>query len=335
MIAGMKSPFTGKQMKKVYEKRTWKFRGEQYDYVHTAWQCVDTGELFTTDDTDDMGFAQVTNQYRVKYGIPFTDEIISVRKMYGVAAAKMSLILGIGINQWRHYESGEVPNISNGRMIRSIMNPETFLDYVHSSKHLLDENEYLKLIKKIESIVISSKENKWRDYAHSRIFTYERGSENGYGRQSLGHLKNVLLYVIENCQSTFCTKMNKILFYIDFVAYRKYGTSITGLTYRALDYGPVPERWDRIYSQFDEIVLVPRLIGDKEGIELQSTCKADREAFSHAELEVLDEVCGRFAATSAAELSRISHEEDAWLKCKDAHGLIPYEYAFELRGIGI
>ena len=134
---------------------------------------------------------------------------------------------------------------------------------------------------------------------------------------------------------TFCTKMNKILFYIDFVAYRKYGTSITGLTYRALDYGPVPERWDRIYSQFDEIVPVPQLIGDREGIELQSTCKADREAFSPAELEVLNEVCGCFAVTSAAELSRISHEEDAWLKCKDAHDLIPYEYAFELRGIGI
>ena len=329
----MKSPFTGKEMKKVYEKRTWKFRGEQYEYVHAAWQCEDTGELFTTDETDDLGFIQVTNQYRVRYGIPFTDEIVSVRKKYGVSAAKMSLILGIGINQWRHYESGEVPNVSNGRMIRSIMNPETFIDYVRSSKHLLDDDEYHKLIKRVECIVKASKDDGWKHYAHSRVFTHERGKENGYGKQSLEHLRNVLLYIIETCQGIFCTKMNKILFYADFVAYRKYGMSITGLTYRALNYGPVPERWDRIYSQFDEIVPVPQVIGAREGTELQSTVKADRALLSHAELEILSKVCSRFATMSSSEISRISHEEDAWLRCNEAHEIIPFEFAFGLKGM--
>ena len=64
----MKSPFTGKEMTLVYEKRTWNFRGEQYEYVHAAWLCVDTGEKFTTDELADTGFAQVINQYREKYG---------------------------------------------------------------------------------------------------------------------------------------------------------------------------------------------------------------------------------------------------------------------------
>ena len=117
----MKSPYTGKEMKVVYEPRTWSFRGEEYTYIHTAYECEDSGELFTTSESDDAGFLQVTNQYRIRYGIPFTDEIIAVRKRYGVSAAKMSAILGIGTNQWRLYESGEVPSVSNGRMIRSIM----------------------------------------------------------------------------------------------------------------------------------------------------------------------------------------------------------------------
>lgn len=63
----MKSPFTGKEMKVVYELRTWNFRGEQYEYMHTAWLCEDTGEKFTTDELADAGFAQVINQYREKY----------------------------------------------------------------------------------------------------------------------------------------------------------------------------------------------------------------------------------------------------------------------------
>ena len=64
----MKSPFTGMEMKVVYELRTWNFRGEQYEYMHTAWLCEDTGEKFTTDELADAGFAQVINQYREKYG---------------------------------------------------------------------------------------------------------------------------------------------------------------------------------------------------------------------------------------------------------------------------
>ena len=124
----MKSPFTGKEMKRVYEKRTWNFRGEQYEYEHIAWLCEDSGEQFTDDESDTAGFVQVTNQYRAKYGIPYTDEIIAVRQRYGISAAKMSLILGIGVNQYRLYEQGEVPSVSNGRMIRSIMNPKVMLE---------------------------------------------------------------------------------------------------------------------------------------------------------------------------------------------------------------
>lgn len=207
------------------------------------------------------------------------------------------------------------------------------MDYVRSSKHLMDASEYSKLVKRVESIAKASKEDEWRGYAHSRIFTHERGLHNGYGKQSLEHLKNVLLYIIESCPGIFYTKMNTILFYSDFVAYRKCGMSITGLTYRVLDYGPVPERWDRIYSQFDEIILVPRLIGHREGIELQSAVKADLEELSQVEIGILDEVCRRFATISSSESSRISHEEDAWLKCNDAHEIIPFEFAFGLRGI--
>ena len=66
----MKSPFTGKEMKRIYEKRTWNFRGEEYEYHHLSWLCEDKGESFTTDESDTAAFVQVTNQYRAKYGIP-------------------------------------------------------------------------------------------------------------------------------------------------------------------------------------------------------------------------------------------------------------------------
>ena len=180
----MKSPFTGKEMQMVYEKRTWDFRGEKYEYIHASWLCADTGERFTDDETDDAGYAQVTNQYRVKYGIPFTDEIIAVRERYGISAAKMAQILGFGINQWRHYEAGEVPSVSNGRMIRSIMSPAVFLDYVNSSKHILGEKEYDKIRNKVAENKI--KEN---PYVEGNVINTRTGNTLYYEPHSNVYLR--------------------------------------------------------------------------------------------------------------------------------------------------
>ena len=196
----MKSPFTGKEMKRVYEKRTWNFRGEQYEYEHIAWLCEDSGEQFTDDESDTAGFVQVTNQYRAKYGIPYTDEIIAVRQRYGISAAKVSLILGIGINQYRLYEQGEVPSVSNGRMIRSIMNPKVMLEMVESSKNELSVSEYEKIISKVQAIIASSETYKMEQYETRRIFTTLRGADNGYAQLSLSRLKNIMLYILNRCE---------------------------------------------------------------------------------------------------------------------------------------
>ncbi len=74
---------------------------------------------------------------------------MAIRKRYGISAQKMSLILGIGINQYRLYEQGEVPSVSNGRMIRSISNPKVMLDILESSRNELSDTEYKKLSTKI------------------------------------------------------------------------------------------------------------------------------------------------------------------------------------------
>ena len=327
----MKSPFTGKEMKSVYEKRTWNFRGEMYEYTHASWLCEDTGEMFTTDESDTVSFLQVTNQYRTKYGIPFVDEIVSLRERYGVSSSKMSLILGFGPNQWRLYENGEVPSVSNGRMIRSIMKPEVFLDMVESSRQLLTPKEYDKLTLKIKNIPKDS--NGIYAYQLNRLFECGRGAENGYGMISLERLKNILLYIIDKCNGVFCTKMNKLLFYIDFMSYRQYGMSLTGLSYKALDFGPVPEHWDRIYSHFDEIEQEPRQSYGKEGLALLSSTKPDLAIFTQQELDVMESVCSYFKDYSSVDISNVSHNETAWLECHAAHSRIAYDYAFQLKAL--
>lgn len=320
-------------MKRVYEKRTWNFRGEQYEYKHIAWLCEDSGEQFTDDESDTAGFVQVTNQYRAKYGIPYTDEIIAVRQRYGISAAKMSLILGIGINQYRLYEQGEVPNVSNGRMIRSIMNPKVMLEMVESSKNELSVSEYEKIISKVQAIIASSETYKMEQYETRRIFTTPRGVDNGYAQLSLSRLKNIMLYILNRCDEVWCTKMNKLLFYTDFMSYRERGMAMSGLSYRAIDFGPVPERWDRVYSEFPEVRQELRQVGDFVGSVLIASAEPDYAMFTDAELKVLDSICTHFSKMSSREISRISHDEDAWLNHHEKHEQIPFDDAYMIKAI--
>jgi putative zinc finger/helix-turn-helix YgiT family protein len=114
----MKSPITGKAMKLTKERRSMEFRKETFEIVYQFYKCEDSGEQFTTTQLDEVNLNQVYNQYRDRFNIPFPDEIIRIRGKYGLAAAKMSEILGFGINGYRQYESGEMPSIANAKLIQ-------------------------------------------------------------------------------------------------------------------------------------------------------------------------------------------------------------------------
>ena len=326
----MKSPFTGKEMKRTWKKRTWEFRGEKYEYMHTGWVCEDTGERFTTDESDTAAYIQVTNQYRAKYGIPYTDEIVEIRNRYGLSAAKISQLLGIGINQYRKYEQGEVPSVSNGRLIRSIMNPKVMLDMIESSKGELQEQEYKKLTQRLEKIIENNLDYKMQQYETKRIFSSSRRADNGYASISLKKLKNIMIAILERSEDVWCTKMNKLLFYVDFLSYRERGMAMTGLTYRAIDFGPVPERWDKVYSQFDEIQQELQHIGEYEGTILRSTSKIEDDVLTNEELNIINIVCNKFGSFSSREISKISHEESAWKNHHQKLERIPFIEAFNL-----
>ena len=331
--AQMTSPITGKMMPLLWEEREVEYRKEKYRVMVPFYRCEDSGEQFTTTESDGVWYRQMANQYCHKYGIPYVDEIIATRERYGLSAAAMSKILGFGPNQWRKYEQEEIPSVSNGRMIRSIMNPKVMLDVVVSAKDSLEAKEYERIVSRVKKIIAESEHYHIDQYEQSRVYATVRGEVNGYGPLSLVRLKNIMLYLLEYCQDVWCTKMNKLLFYVDFLSYRERGIAMTGLTYRAIDYGPVPERWERVYSQFDEIHQEPRTVGGYEGSVLCTTTSADMSMFNEEEIEILKHVSECFGTYSSRDLSEQSHQEKGWIDCHTKHDIIPYTDAFELRSI--
>ena len=320
-------------MKVIYRPDTVTYRGEEYPCVVTLFQDEADSEPYTTTESDTAWFNQVTNQYRAKYGIPYTDEIIALREKYGLSATKMSVILGFGVNQYRLYEMGEVPSESNGKLIRSAMNPRTFLDLVNDSRHQLTDREYAKITSRVQEVI--NQIPAWYEErgAVGRIFRTHRGVENGFAPQSTVRLKNLLLYIIGQMGEVFQTKMNKVLFYIDFLSYRENGMAISGLAYNAIDFGPVPQRWDRVYSAFDEIVPQPKLVRDQESTALTASVEPDMVCFTEQERAIIDTVCAKMKNLSAHDISALSHNEPAWQRHLHQTETIPYDEAFSLGAI--
>ncbi len=327
----MKSPFSGGDAKLCYEPSVLTFRKEQFRYMYQFYECQETHERFTTTELDEANLAQVYNQYRAKYGIPFPEEIKRIRKHYGLSATKMSAILGFGENQYRLYENGDMPSEANGKVLMSIMNPEIFRVFVGNARGQFSDEEFAKLLEKAESWKLEKYPSVVIDYVFGRGL---RDIHSGYAALSISKIKNIFLYFIEEGHGVFITKMNKLVFYTDFLSYRMLGRGMTGLAYKAIQYGPVPVRWDRIYSFYDEIRQEIVVFPDgREGTVLKSNISPDLSDFSEEEKRILETVYLRFKNESPTQISETSHHEEAWKQYIDSGQLISFEKAFCLKAL--
>jgi hypothetical protein len=86
------------------------------------------------------------------------------------------------------------------------------------------------------------------------IMDYTPNRYTGYTIPNPEKATNLLLYFLSNCNPEFNDKLklNKMLFYTDFFNYKETGRSISGISYRAIPYGPVPSNYDFIFAHFIE-----------------------------------------------------------------------------------
>lgn len=300
------------------EVRTLVFRKEEYKFVCSFF--VDkNGEEWTTTELDEANINQVYNQYRVRHGVPFPSEITRLRRYYGISAAMMSDIIGFGTNQWRLYEDGMMPNESNARSIIAIRNKDTFLDFLDASKNTIGEKIYDKIKERVRTLPEYVKPSKPTEIS-------------GYVSYSANKISEAVKYFATELGGVFVTKMNKLLFYTDFLKYKREGFGMTGLVYRAIKFGPVPDNYGEVYSRAEGVEMEDFIYdGGMSGQLLVATGEPDMDVFSDIEKEVLSEICERFRDASAGEISEISHKEKGWIECNGSRQPIPYSYAFDIK----
>jgi len=334
----MKSPITGKEMELTKEKRSMNFRKETFDVIFHSYKCLTSGEYFTSTALDEVNMNQVYNQYRDKFNLPFPDKITRIREKFDVSAIKMSTVLGFGANSYRQYESGEMPSVSNARLIQMAEDPKKFIEMLQLCDSI-DDKTKLKYIKKAQQV----EEDRKRNNFNFKLKDYLLGNHladiySGYRNPNFEKFTEMIVYFSIKVEP-FKTKMNKLLFYSDFLMFKQSCFSISGVRYNAIDMGPVPNNFQSIFeflgntNEIDiQYVKFPKgYIGEQFKAREERPFNAD--IFSDIELSVLEKVANVFNSSSTNEIIELSHLEAAWKKNEKHKNVISYNYAFDLHQI--
>lgn len=323
----MKSPITGGAVKKQLHHETIAFRGESLSVPYINYLCEDSGTEFTTKEADTLNLAMLHHAYRLKHNIPFPDEIIAIREQFDLSQRKMSEILGFGINTYRNYENGDVPQLANAKLIRIASKPHGFIELVQQCdvlKPALTE----KLLKKAREL--SQKDSD----TSLQLFKYYRPAyQNGFRPPSFHRISAMINYLIVD-RGFFKTKLNKLLFYTDFHHFKTHGRSISGLTYQAIQMGPVPHLYDALYAFGNEQgAFSTEAVFLDEGEGTRITARIDFDASEHFtsdEMRTLTFIKETLNHLKTRELITMTHEENAWLENHETKSFISYEHAFTL-----
>jgi|SRR5579864_8159666 len=126
------------------------------------------------------------------------------------------------------------------------------------------------------------------------------------------------------------TKLNKILFFSDFEAYRILGSSITGQDYLKFDKGPVCRGLPALNVRFEQTQDADWELRNYYGLtlhKLKAHRAPDLSLFSEEELEIVRQVIEDLEPFDAGGVSHLSHLFPGWQVVENGEE-IPYNSVF-------
>lgn len=234
------------------------------------------------------------DEYKRTKGLVSKSDIELIRKNLKISQRDLSRLLGLGEITITRYELGSIPSKANSMMIESLNERSTVKKYYTQNYDLITKKGQL-------SIQLYLENTDPIKYTGNRQYSIIKFSQ-------------LTAYIINlfnnNDEKVYITKLNKLLFYVDFNFFRKFGVSITGSKYIKMSYGPVPSKFDYKYdmnpllitNQSDENIYYD-LIKDIEYTEL-----------SDEEQTIAQAVYKRFIGFNGKYISNASHMEEAWLE---------------------
>jgi uncharacterized phage-associated protein len=157
------------------------------------------------------------------------------------------------------------------------------------------------------------------------VATGEADVFSGYRPYSFDKMAAVVSYLAARTSDLYKTKLNKLLFYSDFIHYYRFGHSLSGSRYLHLPYGPVPDGYEETLETLQHYGVID--IARRNTADLvRSGDTAANDILTEQERSTLDWVLGAYGNMSTGQLTDLSHREKAYKFTRTGEE-IAYDYA--------
>jgi hypothetical protein len=147
-------------------------------------------------------------------------------------------------------------------------------------------------------------------------------------------LGELIVYISKKSSGDPCfgaTKLNKLLYFSDFLAFGNLGNPITSAEYRHLKNGPAPRYLEEVRDHLvktSAIRLETRLLKqDRKQVRTIALRQPNLSKFKKEELELVNDLIKLHWDRTSDEISEASHNYVGWKMTKEGE-TIPYESIF-------
>lgn len=315
----------------VHRRETLPVRGEMIEVDAEVALCATCDEEVTDMAMGDAILERAYAVYRLRHGTLSQEQIKTLRESTGLSQRGFARLLGWGEVQVHRYETGALPDDAHNSLLVALQDPEALYRFVQQRHALLQPLDQRKVQAAMNGRMSELGTAAMRRGLERRIEVYAL-ADRGHRPFDLERVGQAVLYLVSGVQ-TGMVKLNKMLWYVDFLSYKRCAVALVGLPYRRLPYGPIADHYKSLFAEVeDEGYVQAELMeypGGVEGAEYKPAATSDLSFFTGDEIAVLDVVKKRLGPLTAKQAADLSHAERAWIETPP-NDVVSYTFARDL-----
>jgi len=305
----------------VTRPESYPVRGEEITVDSRVAVCDACGGQIGVAELDDATLRAAYDVYRARHELLLPEHIRSIRSKYGLGQKAFARLLGWGEITLARYETGSLQSDSHDAALRLAEDPDTVRRLLEINGDRLTEQQRQTVIARLNELSAD----------HEGVLVREDAARYGQSPE-VAKLGEMMVF-FAGLPRMWRTKLNKLLFYADFLHAKRHGAPISGARYIHMQYGPVPADFYSLQATLVDGASLDEVIaeeGDCAGTIFVARRPADLGSFGTEEVATLRFVAGYFEDWPATQITEYSHAEPAWRETRDRE-TIPLSYARSLR----
>ncbi len=315
-------------------EETYTVRGKDVSVTARVLVCAGCGEATSTEGADEDIVRRINDTYRRQEGLLSSDEIRSIRKRYSLSQKSLAHLLEMSEATINRYEQGSIQDRAHDTAIRNCDNPAVIRDLLGRRGEGLSDWQKARVLAALGDAPVDTATPPVgrAEMTAPAVLEAELSEFTGYRKFDFKRYVDVVIAFCKSLNAIPQTKLNKLLFYADFLNYKTASVSITGSKYRKIQFGPVPAQYGWLLQRLadEQWIDVREQVYGNGNTGLEISCgpaSADSTPMlTDSEKAVVTQVINALGRLTAGRISERSHNETAWLNTPD-RALISYDKA--------